>query len=93
MIGSADSGYETTYRFVLTTDVVDTIDCLTDDAKMTREYVVRINVPKMCTKICGAVKEFIESVGDTSAFDQNAISLYSSKKWRQDRAAFFGKDE
>lgn len=93
IVGGVDEDYETTCRFVLTTDVVDTLECNTDDSNMTREYVVRINVPKMCTKICEAVKEFVESVGDISAFDQNSISLYSSKKWQQDQAAFFEKGE
>ena len=91
IISEYDTDHTITYKLILTIDADDNdgIECNTDNSTKEREYIVRINIPKMCCKICEATRAYIHSHGDLSAFDESCISVYSSKKWDRDRSSFF----
>lgn len=86
-----DEDYTIAYKLILTIDedANDGVECNTDNSTREREYIVHINIPKMCCKICEAAKAYVSSHGDLSAFDENTISVYSSKKWDSGWSSFF----
>ena len=95
IISEYDTDHIITYKLILTIDEDDNdgIECNTDNSIQEREYIVRINIPKMCCKICEATRAYIHSHGDLSAFDESSISVFSSKKWDRDRSSFFMEDQ
>ena len=95
ILSNDDKNHIITYKLILTIDEDDNdgIECNTDNSTQEREYIVRINIPKMCCKICEATRAYIHSHGDLSAFDESSISVYSSKKWDRDRSSFFMENQ
>lgn len=90
-----DAAYKISYHLFLTIDEdsADGIECNTDNSTKEREYIVHINVPTLCRKVCEAARNYIQGHSNPSAFNKNIIWVFSSKKWKQDSDSFFQENE
>ena len=84
--------YKLSYNFALSIGW-EGIDCSTNSKEESRDYEVRIDIPKLCENLCLAAEKFMSEVPDKAVFEDHSFPIYSSKQYKRDRQAALESDE